>query len=458
LKKFIQVFIIYTLLATSIQTPTVHAASYIKPGLIGDLQETHSDHEVTLTWSAATDAVNGYMISRETSSEIVRSSVSTGVTSYTDDFTNDDTVYKYTIQGIGPNRELGDEASILVKTMKDFYAPDHVRNVIIETINHEAHITWNAPQNWDYAGVAIYDEDGDWVTDVEAEENEIHFFDLEENTSYTFYFFSYDQKGNEQSEQDGLEVSFRTAFDKVAPKEVGSGLSYRKGNELIFSWDNPQDEDFVETIVTLPNGKKIVTAFDEQPMIKYQPTNFTGITTIKVQTVDWNGNVSKGKTILWEDPARPPVEAKNITFKDINGVITVSFTPANEYDYKETVVILPNGSTVNVPKGKNSFVYRGSTTVGKVYGFTFKSRDSAGNTSKGIKVNFAPKAIAVNKTMKTKQKTFLRLFPSSSAKVIKTLSANTSVQVLSKGFGNGRTYSYIQIGTKKGYIVSSHLK
>ncbi|PGS49386.1 SH3 domain-containing protein [Bacillus sp. AFS041924] len=235
-------------------------------------------------------------------------------------------------------------------------------------------------------------------------------------------------------------------------------MSWRKGNDLIFSWDNPRDEDFVETILTLPNGKKMIYDYDKPRILTYKPTSFTGITTIKLQTVDWNGNVSKGKTILWEDPGRPPVEAKNIKFKDVNGVITISFTPANEYDYKATIVTLPNGSKVTVPKGRSSFIYKGATIVGKVYGFTFKSMDSAENISKGIKVNFAPKAIIVNKSMKTKIITYLRTSASSSGKKIKTLYSNTTVKVLSKGYGSGRAYSYVQIGTKKGYVVSSHLK
>jgi hypothetical protein len=458
LKKFIHFIIIFALFAFSIQTSGVHAVGYVKPSIIENLQETHNGHKVTLTWSAATDAINGYVITRETPSEVIRFSVKAGETSYTDEYTNEDADYKYSVQGIGPNRELGDEISILVHTAKDLSAPGNVRNINVETINNEAHITWDAPADWDYSGAAIYDEDGEWVTDIEADENEIHFYDLEENMSYTFYFFSYDQKGNEQREEEGLEVSFQTTFDKKAPSEVVSGLSYRKGNELIFSWKNPQDEDFVEAIVTLPNDKKIVTTYDEQPIIKYKPTHFTGITTVKIQTVDWNGNVSKGKTIQWEDPARPPVEAKNIIFKDNNGVITVLFTPANEYDYKDTVVSLPNGTSVKVPKGKNSFVYKGPTIVGKVYSFTFKSKDGVGNISKGVKVNFAPKATVVNKTMKTKLKTYLRLSPSITAKTMKTLPTNTSLKVLSKGYGSGRTYSYVQIGTTKGYVSSTHLK
>ncbi|QKE72736.1 hypothetical protein HPK19_07905 [Arthrobacter citreus] len=458
MKKIIRILCICILFALIIPAKSAKAAGNVKPGMISNLQVSQTGQNITLTWNAASDAVNGYVIIRESATEISQFGVNAGATSFTDKIAFENTDYKYSVYGLGPNREYGEAVLIDVHTKSDQYAPDKIRNIQMETINKEAHITWDDPFNWDYKGVSIYDKDGDWVTDVEVGDKEIHFYDLKENTSYTFYFFSYDQKGNEQSLEEGAKVTFKTTYDKKSPGEINNAMSWRKGNDLIFSWDNPRDEDFVETIITLPNGKKIKYDYDKPTTLTYKPTSFTGITTVKFQTVDWNGNVSKGKTILWEDSSRPPVEAKNIKFKDANGVITISFTPANEYDYKATIVTLPNGSKVTIPKGKNSFIYKGSTIVGKVYGFTFKSMDSAGNISKGIKVNFAPKAITVNKSMKTKIKTYLRTSASSSGKKIKTLYSNTSVKVLSKGYGSGRAYSYVQIGSKKGYVVSSHLK
>ncbi|WP_088069264.1 fibronectin type III domain-containing protein [Gottfriedia luciferensis] len=425
---------------------------YVNPGPIKNLQETHTDHQVKLTWEPAEHPDGGYTIYRDGVFF-----ASTNETTYVDDSLNEQSSYQFSIYAVGPNSEAGEETKINVTTNKDITAPSNVVNIKYDTINKAAYITWNAPKERDFAGLALYDEDGEFITDVDAQDNEIYFYDLDRNTHYTFYGFSFDKSGNEQSEEDGVVFEFATTNDSIAPKEAIQTGASRVGENIVYSWKNPTDADFDAVKLTLPNGNKVVLDNGETSYT-YKPTNFTTIQSVIIQSIDWNGNISKGSTMIWEDPSRPPVEAKNIKFKDVNGVITVTFTPANEYDYKQTEVTLPNGKRIFVPKGKSSFTYSDPTSVGKTYAFTFKSVDAVENKSKGIKATFTPKAITVNKTMTIKSNANMRTTPSATGKKMMVVQKSKKVYVYSKGYGTKREYSYIKYGTKKGYVLTSLLK
>lgn len=252
-------------------------------------------------------------------------------------------------------------------------------------------------------------------------------------------------------------ITSTTGTDTTPPTQPTLFAAKREIKNIVYSWVNPTDDDFSDIVLTLPN-KQVVTLVNGETSYIYTPATFSGVQTASIAAEDVNGNASKAVVLDWDSPNRAPIEAKNITYKDVNGLITVSFTPANEYDYSYTLVTLPNGKTTTVVKGKTSFTYNFPTTIGTAYHFTFQSVDTLGNVSKGLTSTFTPKAIVVNKTMTSKISFKLRATPTSTGTPIKSVAAGFKVTVFSKGYGTKRDYAYVQYGTKKGYVLTSSLK
>ncbi len=248
-----------------------------------------------------------------------------------------------------------------------------------------------------------------------------------------------------------------TIADTTPPGQPTLFAAKRDIKTIIFSWVNPTDDDFHDVVLTLQN-KEVVTLRDGETSYVYTPATFAGVQTFTIAAEDTNGNRSEPVVLNWDSPNRAPVEAKNITYKDVAGLITVSFTPANEYDYSYTFVTLPNGRTTMVPKGRTSFTYNAPTSIGTAYHFTFQSVDTVGNMSKGVTSTFTPKAVVVNKTMTAKISFKIRATPTSTGTPVHSVAAGYKVTVFSKGYGVKRDYAYVQSGTKKGYVLTSSLK
>ncbi|WP_306659840.1 excalibur calcium-binding domain-containing protein [Bacillus sp. AFS017336] len=338
----------------------------------------------------------------------------------------------------------------------DTTPPGDVKDLTYTVYNDAIYIEFVGPDDPDYKGIAVYDQNGKWIEDVDKEDSWFYLDGLKRNTNYTLYFYTYDVNGNEQDDEHGVYFEFKTDNDSTPPKQPTKFTAKRVGNNIVYSWINPTDKDFYGMVLTLPN-KKVVTLEDGEKSYTYKSANFTTVQTASLVAEDENGNKAKAVVLNWDDPKRAPIEAKNVTYKDVNGVITVNFTPANEYDYSYTLVTLPNGKTTKVLKGKNSFTYNGTTVVGKPYSFTFKSVDTLGNKSKGFKSTFTPKAITFNLTMRTRSTVTLRTTASATGTKVVTVASSKNVKMLSKGYGPKREYAYVQYGTKKGYVLSSSL-
>ncbi|MEH7454594.1 hypothetical protein, partial [Gottfriedia acidiceleris] len=182
-----------------------------------------------------------------------------------------------------------------------------------------------------------------------------------------------------------------------------------------------------------------------------------------LQTVDYNGNISKGTTLIWDNPL-PPGPVTNVKVKETNGIVTVSFTPPVDHDYRFTKITLPNKKEIYLDKGTNTYSYKGNLVVGQSYNFAFSTSDVdkfaiVTHYSPDIPITITPKSTVVNKYYYLKSAATLRSLSDGKGKVVKSIPKGTKIYVISSGYGLKHDYVYVKYLNKyTGYIPKTAVK
>ncbi len=430
-------------------------------GKVTNLNATHKNHVVTLTWDWNKD--DEYTILRN--GEVRDDNVTGG--EYEDTYmVKDDITYTYTVWANGSE----EKASIDIVIEKDTTPPPNV--IPKEPIllgNHFVNLLWNNSEyTFDGDGVDIF-VNGNLVDDLIYEPAGAKVTGLEEGTEYTFSFCSKDKSGNVTPLEDCAKQVITTTRDYIAPAEVKdwhitfvSRWVYDwyyekevKDEYMNFTWERPNDKDYAGSIITFPNGERY---YFDNFSFKYRPKNMFMEQKFIMQSVDFNGNISDGKVYIWDHPKRPPGEVSNIKIVESKGMINISFTPPKDNDYFYTQITLPGGKVVQVKKGSSKYSYKGTFVVGQTYDFLLQSSDGW-NNAKGIKQTIKPKATIINKYHNTKTSTKLKSLTDGKGKFIKSISKGKKVYVYSTGYGTNHDYVFVKYdGKYKGYIPKSAVK
>jgi len=438
----------------------VNADEIVQSGKVTGLIAKHKDHSVSLDWDFNRD-VNYYVVERN---GIVLTSNATHY--YIDEHVGDDITYTYTVYPVGSDEKTSNDIYI----EKDVSAPDNID--LIKTIvgNSFIEFSWYEPSNDDYTGVYVYFSNGNRV-DFKKGEKAFRIVKLTEGKEYTYTFCAHDGSGNEVPIEKCIKATNTTTTDHDTPPEVTNlkvnydfelyltptGNIQVVNEGLYVTWSIPNIDDYYGAYVTLPNNQKVFVKgtryiYDAKFVNKYFGYRFY------VQTVDHNGNVSKGSFAWWDDPKRAPGSVTNQKLTVKNGVTTITFTPPSDLDYARTIINLPDGTTFNVYKGKNSHSYKTKLKVGQINEFKLRAFDKDNNSSAEKVLTYVPSTKPVNKYTVTRTIISIRSLPDNKGKALLSVKRNNKIKILSRDYGIKKNYLFVQSGTIKGYIPKTAVK
>lgn len=433
-------------------------------GIVTGLVVKQKDHKIALEWDRNPE-VSQYVVERN--GVVLTSNESNHF--YVDENVEDDMKYTYTVYPVGSD----EKTSINIYVEKDVTAPGNIRLWDSKKIgNSFIELKWDEPFEDDFEGVYVHFPNGN-IVDLKKGKDGIRINNLKEGTSYTYTFCSHDGSGNSVPIEECVKSTNTTTSDHIAPLEVmnlkvkfdleylhyANGYIYDINDVLNVTWNIPNIDDYYGAYVTLPYTNQKVFVKDTQYIYHdFNNPRYYNLYTFYVQTVDHNGNVSKGNVAWVDHPKRPPGNVSNESVKEKNGVITVSYKPPTDLDYKKTIISLPGGKTVEVVKGENSYSYKGKMLVGQINEFKLRTYDQDKNASPDKIILLVPKTKAVNIMATTKILTSIRSLPDGKGKALLGVKRNKKIKILSRDYGVKHNYLYVQDGSTKGYIPKTSVK
>ena len=148
-----------------------------------------------------------------------------------------------------------------VQLKSDVTPPSNVTGVTSSVTDHSITLTWTDPVDADYSyvDVSINSDAVDYsglVIDSSEIKKKINralqtvtFDNLKADQEYTFTFKTADVNGNQQDE--GISESVSTAADTTATAAVtGAGATFTVNGNVTVIWNDPEDFDFKEVVVT----------------------------------------------------------------------------------------------------------------------------------------------------------------------------------------------------------------
>jgi large repetitive protein len=208
-----------------------------------------------------------------------------------------------------------------------------------------------------------------------------------------------DKTGNAgaSAQVSATPVAASDSEDTTPPAEV-SGLSAVAGDgQVVLSWTEPTDADFlavlinylgIETYVTVAKGIDTYT--------------FTGLTngqhyTFNVISVDASGNAGAAAqasatpvaTTIPSD-STPPAEVTGLSAVAGESQVSLSWTAPADSDFASVSISYTGlAAPITVAKGSSTYTFTGLTD-GTAYDFTVKTVDTTGNSSTGVAASATP--------------------------------------------------------------------
>ncbi|WP_339179303.1 S8 family serine peptidase [Paenibacillus sp. FSL R5-0701] len=289
------------------------------------------------------------------------------------------------------NESAGEIVTVTTKDTQpvvDTTPPAEVSNLTVgEVTTTTAEVSWINPSDPDFFKSNLY-VNGTLVGETPG--TSYVFNGLTADTNYVLQVKTIDANGNESS---GRYVMTKTKpvtdttppVDNTAPAEVTNFTMVGKTTSSIdVSWTNPLDPDFAKAYLYI-DGNKV----HETTGTRY---NFAGLDSdrsyvVEVKTVDAEGNVSLGTSLIVQTEQLPPVDITapgEVTSLEVShatvNTIRVRWINPMDVDYAKVNVYL-NGTFVS--DTTNSFFEFAGLTADTNYSIVIKTVDVSGNESMG---------------------------------------------------------------------------
>ncbi|MFB9328003.1 Ig-like domain-containing protein [Paenibacillus aurantiacus] len=270
-------------------TSTITVADTTAPAEVTGTKVTTSDQAITITWEDPADIDFDHVVI--SGSEFTSKNVAKGIKQVKITGLTNDQAYTITLKTVDATGNVSTGVSVNGTPAHDGTPTAEVTTAAAAGGDQKLTITWTDPTDIDFDHVVI---SGTGVTtqNVEAGVETATITGLMNGTAYTVLIQTVDADGNKSM---GVTVS-GTPYDNKAPGEVTASAVTAAYGKLSITWVDPTDDDFKEVKVS---GAGVTT----QTVAKgVQSVTLTGLTnatayTIKIQTVDMNGNVSTGTTV-----------------------------------------------------------------------------------------------------------------------------------------------------------------
>ena len=301
------------------------------PGEVSDFIAIPGDEEVTLSWSTPSDEdLAGFTVTYTPGNgeEAITNSTQTSIT--ITGLTND-TEYTFTIQTVDETGNSSDGVSATGTPVSADLPPTNATNFEAVPADTEVVLTWTKPADPDLAGYELsYTPDGSTI-DLGVNDETYTISELTNDTEYTFTLVSVDEA---DQKSEGISVTATPTTEKVPPGEVTDLSATIGDSEVVLTWTNPTDDDFVGLEIGYTPGDGAITI--DEVVATYTVTGLTNDTeyTFTVQTRDAVGNISTGVTITATPADQPPLSPSDLNYTgDFDAsTITVSWVKPSDDD------------------------------------------------------------------------------------------------------------------------------
>lgn len=205
--------------------------SKVPPANVTDLNESHTDKQVTLKWTNPSDGdLTGFKIYRD-SSLIANTGV---VTSYIDNDVSPDTTYSYKVVSVKNDSLDSSGAIITVKTNseQDLIPPEVPSGLKINSLSEGLYLNWNRNNESDLDGYNIYINGVKFNTSL-VRGNNFTVSGLENEKNYEIQITAVDVSGNE-SEKSIKKVGMPSSH--AMPSKMQMSYSLGDVANGITSW------------------------------------------------------------------------------------------------------------------------------------------------------------------------------------------------------------------------------
>lgn len=247
--------------------------------------------------------------------------------------------YYVAVSGYLNNYRSLTAATIDVQLKPDVTPPSSVTEVTSDVKDHSITLTWTDPVDADYSyvDVSINSDAVDYsgtaldssvmVKTINKALQTVTFDNLKADQEYTFTFKTADVNGNQQDE--GISETVSTAADTTATAAVtDAGATFTVNGNVTVIWNDPEDFDFKEIVVTPVCNTDGYVAPAAQTVAKgVKSASFTCDTEAEykfnIVAYDYDGNAS---TVVSSDAEKPVVTDVTATKTTSWSGITISWT------------------------------------------------------------------------------------------------------------------------------------
>lgn len=274
--------------------------------------------QIDLAWTAATDnaIVYGYVVSRDGSAIATTTQLT-----YADTGLSASTTYGYTMRAFDPSYNYSSSSNSISTTTLQVPEPPEpsvpggnggggtVARVVltdffvttgISTTSFSLQTEYAARLETRWGRTASY-ELGYTVSDSYTKDHFILLTDLEPGTTYEYEIIGYTPSGAETVLQRSTFVT-ESGVSPISPANVGQFFAIREGNDVVLSWEIPEDESVAQVRIVrshlgfpeYPQNGAVVyqgtenNARDTGILAEYSPVYYTAF------VYDIYGNVSSG--------------------------------------------------------------------------------------------------------------------------------------------------------------------
>ena len=298
--------------------------------------------------------------------------------------------------------------------IKDYIAPGEVSDLYVISADRNAIVTWNIPNDEDYAGVEISCEPaaGTLINPVILGKNvkSISLSGFEIGKTYIFKVRTFDTNLN-YSNGVTIESTVDDTNDYISPGEVCDFNVISADGNAVATWNIPNDEDYAGVEISCEPAAGTLST----PIILGENTKSISLSgfeigktyVFKARTFDTNLNYSNGvtieSTVIDTADYDAPGEVSDLFFENLDEAVKVSWVDPDNEDLfgieitylgitqSRTAYTMPENSIIVAPN--TCYAIINNLQNGLNYSFVVRTIDLCGNKSNGIMINLTPSEI-----------------------------------------------------------------